>query len=841
MTKVLGQQLARTLLVAVLLIATGVSVAQAKPANEPEQGPAARLYQQLGAAGLDCARVRHVRDASIERPGAHLTLEDGTIAFTQDVMGKITGAFFEGDGELLVAPPNEAERQSMSLFTGMAILEERFSTAYFRFNDSTATELSPGLRAADDSEEFCERWKGAAASLAQADALRLLLTFSRDLTAPNLGALTSTADPADRFLRARLQGVKLGIFDVVYDAAASEALEVGQARKSSDGTLFYDVWTSFSPVSPGKKQDTASDTATPGPIDVTRISLQTHVKPPTQIEAEATLELQTRRSGDRALLFELSRFIRVNTVERDGRAVEFIHNPSVEGTQLARHGNDVIAVILDRPSVAGQTLSLRFTYQGEVLADAGPGLLYVGARGNWYPNRVPEMADYDLEFYYPPGWTLVATGKPVPVATAANEPKSTEQVSRWISDRQIPVAGFNLGKYKRATARAGNVAVESYGAAVVERNFPTPHPEMADPVTLAPGQSPIDPLPVRAPSPAGNAQLVADAAASAIRYYADRFGPFPYSQLALTQLPGPESQGWPGLIFLSSFAFLTDAERDVLHRNDMSKILERQIPAHETAHQWWGDLVTWRTYRDQWISEALANYSSLMELEDKNPAAFHRALDYYRQQLLRKTDSGRTVGSAGPVTMGGRLASSQSPDAYEPVVYGRGTWLIHMLRMMLRDATAKRTARDARARDELFIKALLNFRNRFEGRAASTQDLLSSFEADLPTALKFEGRSSLDWFEHSWVEGSAIPHISIHSVKLVPKGNMIEAAGVIQQKESPADLVTLVPVYAVVGNSRVLLGQVFADGDETAFHFPAPSGTTRLLLDPERTILDDVR
>ena len=39
-----------------------------------------------------------------------------------------------------------------------------------------------------------------------------------------------------------------------------------------------------------------------------------------------------------------------------------------------------------------------------------------GARGTWYPNRGMEMADFDLEFTYPQGWTLVATGKPAPVS-----------------------------------------------------------------------------------------------------------------------------------------------------------------------------------------------------------------------------------------------------------------------------------------------------------------------------------------------------------------------------------------------------------------------------------------
>ena len=38
---------------------------------------------------------------------------------------------------------------------------------------------------------------------------------------------------------------------------------------------------------------------------------------------------------------------------------------------------------LARPAIE---LHLHFTYQGSVLADAGNGLLYVGAHGTWYPN-----------------------------------------------------------------------------------------------------------------------------------------------------------------------------------------------------------------------------------------------------------------------------------------------------------------------------------------------------------------------------------------------------------------------------------------------------------------------
>ena len=55
--------------------------------------PAEALYLELGQAGLDPARVYQVRGASLDRSAVHITLEDGTIGFTQDVMGKILHVF----------------------------------------------------------------------------------------------------------------------------------------------------------------------------------------------------------------------------------------------------------------------------------------------------------------------------------------------------------------------------------------------------------------------------------------------------------------------------------------------------------------------------------------------------------------------------------------------------------------------------------------------------------------------------------------------------------------------------------------------------------------------------
>lgn len=819
--------------------------AYASGQNPPEK-PAEALYLQLGQVSLDPARVYQVRGASLDRSALHITLEDGTIGFTQDVMGRITGAFFEGEGEVLLVPPSDVERRSMSLFTGMAILEENFSTAYFRFNDDTAAELLPDLRATDGKQAFSDRWQTTARNLAPSDAMRLLETFSRMLPIKGKTLSGETAnDPGDRFLHARLQGNKLGVFDVYIDSLAGEQVQVGQASNAENGVTYYNVWTSFSP-GPAAAGQVSKGTPKAGGekpredwVATRHYTITAEVQPPKRIHARARLQLEVKEGGPRVMFFELSRFLQVESVKLGDQPLEFIHNPAVDGTQLARSGNDIVAVILPEPAQAGQRLELEFAYGGEVLAEAGSGLLYVGARGTWYPNRGMVMSDFDLQFNYPQSWTLVATGKPTPVAADASEKSPGVQTSRWVSERPIPFAGFNLGKYKVVRTRAGDVTVETYATPTVERSFPDAAVQAIDPKPSDLSRQALQGVVPHRPSPSQNEGSVGEAAARAIQYYAERFGPYPYSRLALTQLPGHESQGWPGLVFLSSYAFLDEQEREALHFDPQRTLLQQLIPAHETAHQWWGDLVTWDTYRDQWFSEGLANYCALMMLQDKNPAGFRRVMDKYRRDLVEKNKDGVAPMDAGPVTLGLRLLSSHFPEGYEAISYGRATWLFHMLRSMLRDAAAQENGgRGGSGPDEPFTRALRRLRQRYEGKSISTRQLLDVFAEDLPPALRYEGKNSLDWFLDGWVNGTALPKLELKGVKFTPRGTGSVVSGTIVQKDAPEDLVTSVPVYGVVaGRQPVLLGRVFADGEESSFRISAPAGTHKVVLDPNETIL----
>jgi hypothetical protein len=333
-------------------------------------------------------------------------------------------------------------------------------------------------------------------------------------------------------------------------------------------------------------------------------------------------------------------------------------------------------------------------------------------------------------------------------------------------------------------------------------------------------------------------QAVADRAADAVTFFASRFGDFPYGSLALTQAPGPSSQGWPGLVFLSGYAFLSPGELASRNLRPADAILARQTPAHESAHQWWGDLIPWKSYRDQWISEGLASYCALLDLERKDPAAFRTVLDSYRDDLLQMSGN-RPMSEAGAVTLGQRLNSSRFPLGYDLIAYGRGAWLFHMLRQMLRDdAILASQHSDAVNPDELFTQILRSVREKYAGKSLSTRALLEEFAARWPKSLWFEGKSSLDWFWDSWIQGTSVPILELKNVKILHPKEEAWATGTIAQRDAPDDLITPVPLYGESpGKPQVLLGRVFADGRETTFRLRVPSGTRKILLDPQQTLL----
>src|SRR5215469_6167345 len=238
---------AASLLIAPLVLLSAALAQQQQAAIAPPQlpqaapsplisGPVLPLYRALRNVGLDPQRVYKVREAEIDREDVHLWLTDGTIAFTEAVDGHITGAYFEGEGEVLVRPPDRMERASLGLFINAGVLEEKFTSGYLRFNDDTAKDLEPYLRPPEDAPGFIAANDSRARTLAEIDAMRLCISFT---STPASAAPGEPPPIPDRLLHARVAGEHYGVFDIFFDTRSPEQVVVGNASSHED-QIYYD-------------------------------------------------------------------------------------------------------------------------------------------------------------------------------------------------------------------------------------------------------------------------------------------------------------------------------------------------------------------------------------------------------------------------------------------------------------------------------------------------------------------------------------------------------------------------------------------------------------------------
>src|SRR6201998_4746988 len=148
------------------------------------------------------------------------------------------------------------------------------------------------------------------------------------------------------------------------------------------------------------------------------------------------------------------------------------------------------------------------------------------------------------------------------------------------------------------------------------------------------------PLSPAAPSPADPLKQLGRDIDSSIRFYENDSVPFPFQKLGVSQIPGTFGQGWPGLLYISTYSFLPPAaqQRAGLSESGQEHFTEL-VPFHEVAHQWWGNVVGWSSYRDQWIDEAIANYLALLFADNQKNAnhSLRVWLTRYRRQLTEKS------------------------------------------------------------------------------------------------------------------------------------------------------------------------------------------------------------
>jgi hypothetical protein len=402
-----------------------------------------------------------------------------------------------------------------------------------------------------------------------------------------------------------------------------------------------------------------------------------------------------------------------------------------------------------------------------------------------------------LIFRIPKGLKMAATGTLVSQTT-----EGEHEVSVWKTEVPQTVAGFNFGKFKRMEDKLTQpeYLVESYA-----NEDP---PDWVRSILLNPYAS-------RASlGTMGTTGLEKKALAEgelSIGLFSDYFGPLPFKHLAITQQTACTfGQSWPELVFLPICSFFDDTTRHQLGLEVRHNGYWRAVAPHEVAHQWWGHNVGFNGYRDQWMSEGFAELSAslFIQMVEKDPKKFIQFWDDERYLLTERNAEGFRAIDTAPLTMGYRMSNTRTgSDLTRHLIYPKGGYILHMIRMMLWDRQSG---------DENFKQTMRDFVRTYSGHAATTEDFKAIVEKHMTPEMAAFGRGKMDWFFDEYVYGTAFPAYKIQdSFDKDANGDVVLSLKLTQANVNESFRM-LVPIYLeMTGGTTLFLGRARLTGNTT--------------------------
>ena len=777
-------------------------------------GSAADLARAVKETGLDPQECYRVRELTLVRDDARLYLTEGYLIFSKPVAGRRISAVFTaetetGDAELLLMPATRDERRSLAGYAGTPNLDEHFENGILIFTDNTAGELLEQIqrnpscrRSVERGVLLAEQWTPPVRNLTDSFETRLIFD------------VLSGSETKDGFLFATMHGRKLGNLDLLYDPTAVEQIILGQVTARQNRTVF-DVWTSFT------ARASRNRPAAPPYLRVSDYRIRAELDPNLRLSAETRFMVRSSRPEARVLGFDLASPMGVLSATVGGQPAEVLMHQSMRSDLMRNSGNSLFLVVPAEPLRAGRDYEVVVRHAGKVVFDAGNHVYYVGARGDWYPNAGLQFATFDLTFRYPRDLDLVTPGEVLEDRT-----EGEWRVTRRRTSAPVRMAGFNLGRYERVHASRGPYRIEVCANRSVERALqPRPADTMPEPPPVWPNRRRRTDLPPQLPpspppSPTLRLQQLAGEVGSALEFMAGHFGPPALPSLTVSPVPGTFGQGFPGLIYLSTLSYFGEADKPISGLTPVQRLFFTDLLlAHETAHQWWGNVVTPRGYHDDWLMESLADYSALLYLEKrKGQHSLDEVLAQYRDALVAKSESGQTVESSGPIVLGSRLRLS-NPSAWHTITYGKGSWIMHMLRRRLGD--------------EAFFKMLAELRRRYEDRAVSTEQFRELAAGFLPP--RSPDPRLVNFFQQ-WVYGTGIPALNL-SWSVKGRAPNVRLTGRLTQSGVDGEFSALVPVVIQTGRGRGITRMVESSNDPVSFTVTLRQAPVKVLLDPAWSVL----
>jgi hypothetical protein len=767
-----------------------------------------KLYDQIRNASLDEQKVAEVEGLVLKRDMASFRLNKGRICLLQPIQGKVCGAVFVGEGVFEFSPPTEVQKYQLKKFTGEENLSPKFEELYLWFSDTTSMELEHKLRFSkgDLPGQFVAIMKDCPRRILEKAGSNLWSRVLADMLTDS-SFRVSYPDRSDGFFYADM---KTGKLDHLFFAFDPQAVEEVVLAKTPTGTLPVrcDLVCSFHQADDySKALPGASNTPIPheekDEIKVTHYKIEAEISMTEELSAKVEMNFESLVDGVRMIDFELDPDLKIEKITNEqGDSLYFIR----EKDQYSA------SVILSRPTKSGEMRTLTFKYSGKVITQNWYGDFFIQSTTDWYPlYGYLKRATYDLTFKCPKSYKLVSIGNKVKEWIEGDF-----LCTQWVEEIPVFVASFNYGGFDTYELKhEGIPSVCVYYLDDSHKKFTQEYNQFSAKYSNYTGGDFV----VLGSNTKKN--IAADVVNS-LNFFQTIYGKCPFPTMAVTEIPASHGQGFPGLLHLSWGTFFAEGEMEE------AKLSHESFRAHEVSHQWWGHIVGWETYHDQWLSEGFAEYSGVWyaQMSMKDNEAFFAELERWKKDIMGRGSSKKSEGSkAGPIWLGWHLNSSKSYD-YGTLVYEKGAYVVHMLRNMMMDFDTKS--------DDRFIKTMADFVETYRGKSASTEDFKAIVEKHMG--------ENMDWFFDQWVYGVEIPTYRFsYTTEKTPEGKYEVTCEVIQENVSK-DFKMWVPILLDFGGGQYAVLRLWIDKPQNKFKLPkAPMMPKEVVFNPFHSVLCEVK
>jgi hypothetical protein len=783
---------------ALLILGAPVPVVHGQPA-----APRQPVYDQIKAFQLGGGSA-DVTGLVLKRDRVEMTFT-GTFYFSSPVEGRVTGAVFIGTGTMKAdVPAIEFERDNVKRLLGADVVDSDFKTAVLRMTDDTFNLIG---KAAPPREPV--PGPPAAQKLATDFEPQLLKETGLNLSARLAASIVNGETPGVFF--ATFDGGRRGRFSYALDQQNRIPVSKFDINGGEKGLIFAyqqaiysnETWLAFYTEAEYASRRSAYSDAN-DLVDITHYQIDADLRDAARRLGIATrIDMVAKTSNVRAVSFNLGEHLgayqdaglknqfHVTSAAVGGQKVPLIQEPWESG----------FTVFLPAPLAAGEKVSLDVAYEGNFMFSHPriPECFYLGSNDIWLPRHgYLDRATFDLTFRTAKRHKVASTGVRVSEQPDSANPDLT--ITKYKIDQPVALMAFAIGPFVRTSEtlkfeHGGEIPLEFTST---QQNIQAIQPD-----------------------------FMRGELGNAIRYFADMFGAYPYPTFGAVFHPRDYGQGFATLLFIPN--------------TDSANLSVFQFMSHETAHQWWGNIVAWRSYRDQWLSEGFAEYSSMLYAakRDGKPDSLRtllrRAHDALQQppRTLTGIGKGRLV-DIGPIILGHRLNTTKSFGAYTALTYDKGALVLRMLNYLLSNPSTPA--------DETAFRAMMgDFVERHRNGTATTEDffqLAGQHFARAPLSQKL-GVSDLDWFYRQWVTHSDYPSYSMeYELKPQPDGKVI-ASGTIKQDNVPESWVMPLPVVFTFDGNQVARATVVARGPSTAFELSLPKKPIKVELDPDSWVLSE--